>query len=448
MKLRQIQRQNNCDNCDKTVKDWLLIGLLMVCLVSLLRHKNPLYASIAGFSVIATTLATKLGLSIGKKHPYKEAKLVHGKRAYIEFYAFSDSTSTLTRKRLFCPAKFKTVSMIERWANNLIPQINTALEAGFHFKTVLNDDEVKEVTLQSPTQTPKLIQVFKEILEDKKAQIRYRTYGTYKTVYTKFEAFLKKKNIVDINLKDFTTAHGYDFRNYLTGICGNSNKTTNNNLVAVKVFFESAIEKGYIDKNPIAIKSLPETDSDQHEVFSIEHQRILEDYLKDKDFSLYVFTRLLYCAFIRPNEIRGLRLQNIDLMKRVIDIPGKIAKNRRTETIPINQTLFSSLLDYARTGQNISTYYLFGKRLKINKMPMALNHAYNRHKLALVACGLTDYNYTLYSWKHTGASRAYEVTKDILRLSKLLRHASTKETENYLRSIGVRLKSDPLEYDW
>lgn len=443
MKLRQIQRQNNCDNCDKTVIDWLLVGLFAVCFISLLRHKNPLYASIAGFSVIATTLATKLGLSIGKKHPYKEAKLVHGKRAYIEFYAFSDSTGTLIRKRMFCPAKFKTVAMVERWANTIIPQLNKALEDGFYFRTVITQDETKEVTV-----SPKLIQVFEEILKNKKTQVRHRTLGTYKTVYTKFEGFLKTKGLSDISLKDFTTAHGYEFRDYLTGICGNSNRTTNNNLVAVKVLFESAIEKGYITNNPLSIKSLPETDSDQHQVFSIEHQRILEDYLREKDFSLYVFTRLLYCAFVRPNEIRGLRLQNVDLMNRVIDIPGKIAKNRRTETIPINQTLFSALLDYARVGQNISTYYLFGKRLKVDKIPMALNLAYNRHKSALLACGLQDYNYTLYSWKHTGASRAYEVTKDILRLSKLLRHASTKETENYLRSIGVRLKSDPLEYDW
>ena len=454
MRLRQTQRQNNRANCDKTVNDWLLGGLIVLCCVSLLRHKNPLYVSIAGFSVIATTIATKYGLNIGKKHPYKEAKLVHGKRAYIEFYAYCESSDALKRKRIFCPAKFKTVAMVERWANNYIPQLNTALEQGYHFKAVTMPGSEPGAVSQLPpisksvTHPVLLTQVFKEILQDKKAQVRYRTFGTYKTVLAKFEAFLQSRGLTDIGLNEFTTAHAYEFRNYLTGHCSNTNKTTNNNLVAVKVFFEGAIEKGYIDKNPLTIKSLPETDSDQHEVFTVEHQRILEDYLKDKDFALWVFTRLLYCAFIRPNEIRGLRLQNIDLTKRTIDIPGKIAKNRRTETIPINQTLFSALLDYARTGQNINTNYLFGKRLKIDKLPMALNHAYNRHKLALKACGLTDYNYTLYSWKHTGASRAYEVTKDILRLSKLLRHASTKETENYLRSIGVRLKSEKLDFDW
>jgi integrase len=157
----------------------------------------------------------------------------------------------------------------------------------------------------------------------------------------------------------------------------------------------------------------------------------------------------MYYAFLRPNELRGLKVNHIDMVKKVIDIPGKIAKNRRTEIIPINKTLFVVLMEYAKmilvSGNNI---FLFGKKMKADKIQMAMNYAYNKHKAALLACGLQDYNYTLYSWKHTGASRAYEVTKDILRLSKLLRHASTKETENYLRSIGVRLKSDPLEYDW
>lgn len=379
----------------------------------------------------------------GKKHPYKEAKLVHGKRAYIEFYAFSESLGSLTRKRVFCPAKYKTVSMIERWANTILPELNKALEEGFYFKST-EKEEVPPVTIQKHT----LTKVLKEILADKKAQVRDRTYNTYQTVYNKFNLFLKDKSILDIAIEDFTTAHGYDYRNYLTGSCENSNRTANNNIVCLKLLFEGAIEKGYISANPMQIKSLPETDSDQHQVFSIEHQSILEDYLKEHDFNLFVFTRLLYYAFLRPNEIRGLRLYHVDLMKRTIDIPGKIAKNRRTETIPISKSLFSVLLEYAKNGSNTTNHFLFGNKMKVDKVSMAINHAYKRHKAALEACGLLDYNYTLYSWKHTGASRAYEVTKDILRLSKLLRHASTKETENYLRSIGVRLKSEPLEYDW
>ncbi|MFN8349432.1 MAG: phage integrase SAM-like domain-containing protein [Spirosomataceae bacterium] len=404
-------------------------------------------ASLAGFLIFATIIATKLGLSQGKKHPYKEAKLVHGKRAYIEFYAFSDCAGTLIRKRLFCPAKYKTPAMVERWANDYIPQINQALENGLHFKS--SPDPGTLSTIQPKTiPAPLLIEALKDVLKDKKAQVRSKTLGTYQSVFNKFEAFIKSKNLQSIAIGDFTNAHAYDYRNYLTGICENSNKTANNNITCTKLLFEGAIEKGFIVKNPMAIKMLPETDSDQHEVFEPKHQTILEDYLKANDFNLYVFTRMLYYAFLRPAEIRGLRLFNIDLAKRVIDVPGKIAKNRRTDTIPINQSLFNILLEYSKSGQNINNHYLFGKGIKIDRFPLGINHAYKSHKAALIACGLQDYNYTLYSWKHTGASRAYEVTKDILRLSKLLRHASTKETENYLRSIGVRLKSDPLEYDW
>ncbi|AYQ31986.1 tyrosine-type recombinase/integrase [Runella sp. SP2] len=382
-------------------------------------------------------------MSQGKKHPYKEAKLVHGKRAYIEFYAFSDSTKSLVRKRIFCPAKYKTPQMIERWANDWIPQINKGLEDGFYFKV-----ESEPEPLPAPTQKSLLIDVLKEVLADKKAQVRGKTLGTYTSVFKKFESFLKSKGLQETTIEDFTQSHAYDYRNYLTGVYENSNKTANNNITCTKLLFEGALEKGYIAKNPLAIKTLPETDSDQHEVFTLEHQNILEEYLNENDFELFVFTRLMYYAFIRPAEIRGLRLANIDLTKRVIDVPGKIAKNRRTDIVPISNSLYNALLRYAQGRNHTNNFYLFGKGLQVDKYPMAINHAYKRHKRALEVCGLTEYNYTLYSWKHTGASRAYEVTKDILRLSKLLRHASTKETENYLRSIGVRLKSDPLEYDW
>jgi hypothetical protein len=39
--------------------------------------QNPENVMFLGFFAFATTLATKYGLNKGKKHPYKEAKLVH-----------------------------------------------------------------------------------------------------------------------------------------------------------------------------------------------------------------------------------------------------------------------------------------------------------------------------------------------------------------------------------
>lgn len=450
MNQLQIQLQNNCYNRYKTVTNWLLDACICFGTISVHHHKTPEIAIFWGFLLFATTIATKYGLNKGRKYPYKEAKLVHGKRAYIEFYAFSESLQALKRKTIFCPAKFKTVAMIERWANNILPELNRGLENGFHFKD-LTDTEPAPA---NETPRHKLTDVLEVVIKVKNGQLRSKTAGTYQTAYKKFTGYLTANNRQNIYADEFTPANAYQYRDYLLITLKNSNRTVNNNMIWIRSFFEGALERGYIKINPINVKSLPETDSDQHEVFTVEHQALIESYLKENDFEMYVFTRVLYYAFIRPNELRGITFAHIDMTKRVINVPGKIAKNRRTETIPLSQSLYGILLDFSKnvlSGMRLSgsnTFFLFGKGMIPGVSPMSINYAYERHKRALIACGLDGFNYTLYCWKHTGASRAYEVTKDILRLSKLLRHASTKETENYLRSIGVRLKSESLDYDW
>ncbi|RDB07783.1 tyrosine-type recombinase/integrase [Runella aurantiaca] len=224
------------------------------------------------------------------------------------------------------------------------------------------------------------------VIKAKNAQLRSKTAGTYQTAYKKFTDYLTANEKQNISVGEFTNAQAYQYRDYLLTSLKNSNWTVNNNMIWIRSFFEGALERGYIDKNPIQVKSLPETDSDQHEVFTIEHQNLIESYLKENDFELYVFTRVLYYAFLRPNEIRGITFAHVDMTKKVINVPGKIAKNRRTETIPLSQTLYGLLLDLGKkflsnpSGQQLHKYFLFGKGMTPGTIPMSINYAYERHK--------------------------------------------------------------------
>jgi integrase len=81
---------------------------------------------------------------------------------------------------------------------------------------------------------------------------------------------------------------------------------------------------------------------------------------------------------------------------------------------------------------------LFGKNLEIGTaLSCQTNYPYNAHAAALVATGLDGLGYSLYSWKHTGAVRAYESGLDIKKLQRLLRHSSLTITDIYLRSLNV-----------
>jgi integrase len=385
-------------------------------------------------------------MSQGKKHPYKEAKLVHGKRAYVEFYAFSEKSQKLERKRIFCPAKFKTVAMIERWANNVIPELNKGLEDGFHFKA----QETPKTDVAKPKEV-NIVDALIEALPIKKAELRNNSEDTYDTIFRKFNEYIKLKGLLDLKVNQFDESHILNYRTYLINEKGNVNRTANNNVISLGALFKICKTLKYIEKNPFEkFPALPETDTEIHEVFTLEHQIILENWLIANDPVLYLFTRFQYHAFIRPNEIRLLKAKNIDLKRRQILVISATAKNKKNGIVPMSKTLYQDYLSILASHRGpAQNSYVFGRLLHLfAEHPLSENYAYNRHCTALEACKLTGYDYTLYSWKHTGACRAVEAGVNVRKLQGLLRHSSLKETDRYLRSLGIALQNEELKESW
>lgn len=233
-------------------------------------------------------------------------------------------------------------------------------------------------------------------------------------------------------IKDFSTKHIEGFTDYLLRL-GNVATTINTNTEKIGWFFEHSIKKGYIEKKNYKRSKLPETDTQKNVAFTRSHQSIIEAYLLEHNYPLYVFTRLVYHAFIRPKELRGLNVLSIDFERRQIVVPGIISKNRKNEAVPINRTLYEVLKAYeGKTG------FLFGRSLEFGSLhKCSENTPYNHHAAVLAAVGLNGLGYSLYSWKHTGAVRAYESGLDIKKLQALLRHSSLQITDIYLRSLNV-----------
>lgn len=193
------------------------------------------------------------------------------------------------------------------------------------------------------------------------------------------------------------------------------------------------------------MKKLPITqDSSTNIAFTDVDRNRMEIYMRENNFPLYLFTRYMYYAFIRPKELRMLRVKHVDTVGKYILVPGEISKNRKTESTPIIQPLLT-LIDLAHHRPND---YLFGAALTPGKGTCSENTPYNWHVEALEAVGLKDQGYTLYSWKHTGAVNAYLSGVGIKQLQSLLRHSSVQITDIYLKSLGLRTDPNIENYNW
>ena len=157
-------------------------------------------------------------------------------------------------------------------------------------------------------------------------------------------------------------------------------------------------------------------------------------YMTEKQPELALFCKFVYFTFIRPGELRLIRVGDVLLDEKEIRIPGKVSKNRKTEHVVIPDAFFPDLeyLYYRGPGE-----YLFPSQ----KRP---GHAYGkdvmyrRHEKVLQALSFGR-GFSLYSWKHTGAvALVKQGNVNVKELQLQLRHSSLEQTDRYLRQMGVK----------
>jgi integrase/recombinase XerC len=381
------------------------------------------------------------------EHPYSLPELHDyngdtSKRWYIDCYVWNADIGNIFKYRKWIPAKYKTAKERRVWATVMIKKITKQLIEGFVFTKKDNPVTTRELH-NKPTYLKEAIE---KILEDKKGSIRTKSLGSYTSVVNKFFGFLKDNKQLTFLLKDVSPTLAYQYQRHLIKI-GNNNTTTNTAISVIRRLINVAVYKGWLTKNDFSTKALTETDSTANTPFTKEDAHNLEEYMKSNNIRLYYFTRFVYWAFIRPKEIRNLKVSDIDLEQKTIFVRGEVSKNRRNEVLPINTKLWQVLIEM-KLHECQSTDYIFGNKLLTCAKQQAENHAYGHHLKALINCNLDKKNYTLYSWKHTGVVNAYKAGMDLKRLQTLLRHYNLEMTDIYLKSMGIFTSKHGTDIDW
>lgn len=168
----------------------------------------------------------------------------------------------------------------------------------------------------------------------------------------------------------------------------------------------------------------------------------LIEHISKVDEDLLLFIQFIYYCFIRPNELRHLRVQDIYFAERQIRVPqtvrmgegsSRVSKNKKTEFIIIPDVFYPTILHLQKRQ---AKQFIFPSPLDGSK-PIGRSSMYRKHKKILDHLGYGE-GYTLYSWKHTGAVAAAKAGISVKELQLQLRHHSLDETDKYLRQMGVK----------
>jgi integrase len=348
------------------------------------------------------------------------------KQWYIIYYIWNRDKHILERKRNFS-INYNTIPLRREAAKKAIQEITQLLQSGGTSYT----EKPKVNTLGLDPDKATLFQAYEHALEIKKGSMK-NMKGLI-SLKNHIKEWLTASRYEHLLFKGIDTETIHKFFDWLKTEKKMGNKTYNNNKGYLSTIFNFYVSRGWIEKNPCDKVKKLKTQSGKHVPFSKEQIKTIKKELgKSKQDQLALFIQCIYYTFIRPGELRELKIDNIK--EKTIFVPANISKNGKGEHVVIPKPL-EKLLKPIR--KNPANFYIFGNEGLPGENKVSVNYFYKRHVKLLESISLNYDDYTLYGYKHTGNIALFNAGADIKTLQKQNRHSSIQQTDTYLKDLGL-----------
>ncbi len=264
-------------------------------------------------------------------------------------------------------------------------------------------------------------------LHARKGVVRRKTFFTYQSHLKNLDAFVKLKKFRSVNL---TLAEAF-----LVSLTegGKAAATVNAHRRTFNQAFNFCVRKKTMSKNPFEGTERVSGSSDSKMPFTKTQAHFVKSKMPEE---LWAAARWLYYCFIRPGELRQIRVGELDLDEGKILVKSDISKNRKSEWVIVPAALMKELAPLC-LYQYDPTWFLIGENGLPSETTVGFNFWSNRHLKLLKALNFDTKQYSLYSWKHYGVYRLAKATKDYRAVQLQCRHHSLDMTVRYLRKIGI-----------
>ncbi len=219
--------------------------------------------------------------------------------------------------------------------------------------------------------------------------------------------------------------------------------TKANRLAAIRSCFAWAVDNAICDFNPAAKIKAPRTKVTPERVAysqSVLYRLVsAQETLRDQ-----CAIQLMARMGLRKNELRLLRVGEIDVIRDLLTVHGKGGK---VSVLPLEiPSLRNDLLIHVN-GRHPDEYLLYPWQHRRRPMNPATMHRW--FKRCLEAAGYPP-TMKLHELRHSAADNLYRKTGNIVQAQQLLRHSSVLTTQGYLhptrRDLGEALRL--VDQDW
>ena len=203
--------------------------------------------------------------------------------------------------------------------------------------------------------------------------------------------------------------------------------------------FNTLIKNGHYPDNPFADIKIRKSKGESKLPFSSEQIAVLKPLIQNADPQLWLACELQYYCFVRPKELRLLRLEDIAPGTGMLYIKGEDAKDDDTRPIVIPDQLLQQIKELQ--SKYPAQFYLFGGGGVPGKEILSRDALNKRHRALADTLGFGK-RYTLYSWVHTGIKAAAMRGIPIKQLQMQKGHHSLDMFDRYMKDLMMEENTD------
>ena len=346
--------------------------------------------------------------------PFKPAKYHPGKDCYVCFYAEDPSTGKLRRQKI-------RVNHIQgareraKFANRLIYSINERLYNGWN-------PFVEEYSKNATVTFAKACELF---MKDK-SDLRPDSLRSYKSYTYIIYKWAEDNGLADQYCLRFGKQEAKRFMLHISSDGHKSARTYNNYLHHYQTMFAWMVQNDFLKENPFADLKPKKVDEKIRKTIPADDRKRVLEYFSDMP-GYVVIMKLCFMCFIRPKEIRLLRIRHVNYRDMTLDLPPEITKNHHERIIPIPEELRTWFQGVK--GERPDNY-MFSAGFRPGPKPMA-THAIGNAWAAMREKLNLPVSYQFYSLKDTGITEMLEAGVPAKYVKELADHHSLEMTERY-----------------
>ncbi len=378
------------------------------------------------------------------KKIFVRAKLIKGKRWYIDFTRYDAATGLETRHRKdFNLNEIDNLESRQVAANCVIQNLEDF--AAFEKPAKQNSGPTLKESIE-------LAVAIKQTLPRKSSRRKYVT------VAKPFLSWASRLKYGSLPIAEFSRKYAREYWDHFTTQKQFRGKTLNNYLDALRSLWNVLDDREMVKENPWERIKPAREEEKLRRVFTDQERRVVANAAMETDYWLFRGIILQFYCYIRPVELTRLKFKDFDFSAGTVTVREADAKQYRR----VVKTLPRSILQYfidGRFERYPANFFMFGRvvehgveRMEPSNLPVDVMRPYKRHAKLLERLsragkmpGGID-GLTWYSWKDTGISLHARKTGPVATKDQA-GHRSLAMTSIYYHAQEVNQEYQQLDND-